>query len=61
MTPEQERWAEASAVLRLHGAGVHVFVAARIGALAEEGDMAGIEPWKQIASRIQQLIDATSA
>lgn len=61
MTPDQERWAEASMVLRHHGADAHVFVAERIGALALAGDAAGISRWKEIAARLQQLVDAAEA
>lgn len=58
MTPNQERWAEASMVFRLHGEGARVFVAERIGALAMEGDVMGIQRWKEIAAKLQQLIEA---
>lgn len=61
MTPEQERWAEASAILRIHQDRARVFVAERIGALALAGDAAGIERWKEIAAKLQQLIEAPQA
>ena len=61
MTPEQERWAEALSVLRLHGDRARVFVAERIGALALAGDVAGIQRWKEIAAKLQQLIEAARA
>jgi hypothetical protein len=61
MTPEQERWAEATMVLRQHGGNAGMFVAERIGALAVEGDVAGIQRWQQIAARLQQLIEAGRA
>lgn len=48
-------------VLRHHGAGAHVFVAERIGALALAGDAAGIRRWKEIAARLQQLVEAAEA
>jgi hypothetical protein len=52
---ESERWAEAIAVEHQHGARAPEFVAARIGALAVDGDMAGVERWKQIAFRLDAL------
>lgn len=61
MTPEQERWAEASMVLRQHGDLARVFVAERIGSLASQGDGNGVRRWKEIAARLQQLIEAPRA
>lgn len=56
MTPEQERWAEALAVLRLRGADARLHVAERIGALARAGDVAGVARWRSIAARLDQLL-----
>ena len=61
MTPDQERWAEALMVLRQHGDFARVFVAERIGALAVQGDAAGIRRWKEIAAKLHQLIEAPRA
>lgn len=58
MTPEQERWAEASAILRIHQDRARVFVAERVGALALSGDTAGVKRSREIASKLQQLIEA---
>ena len=55
MTPDEERWAEAHAVLRRHGARAPVFVAERIGALALAQDMVGNERWREIARRLDAL------
>lgn len=55
MTPEQECWAEALAVERLHGEGAPKHIAERIGALALAGDMKGVERWKEIAARLDEL------
>ena len=55
MTPNQERWAEALAVERQHGEDVPRFIAERIGALALAGDMEGVERWREIATRLDQL------
>jgi hypothetical protein len=59
LTPDQERLAEALAVLRIHGQNAARHVAERIGALAIDGDLAGIERWKQIAARLQPLLTET--
>ncbi len=45
-------------VLRQQGSNAHVFVAERIGALAIAGDQAGVDRWKEIARRLQRLIEA---
>ena len=49
MTPEQERWAEALAVHRMHGERAAEHVAERIGTLAVGGDQDGIDRWMEIA------------
>jgi hypothetical protein len=56
MSPEQERWAEALAVEKLYGKDGPRFIAERIGALAIAGDQAGVERWKAIAERHDQLL-----
>lgn len=61
LTPEQERWAEASAILRIHKDRARIFVAERVGALALAGDAAGVQRWKEIAFKLQQLIEAQQA
>lgn len=58
MTPDQERWAEALAIEKLHGEWAPVWVAERIGALALTGDLAGVERFRQIAARLDQLMTA---
>ena len=55
MTPEQERWAEALAIHRRYGAKAAEHIAERIGALVVAGDGAGIDRWKAIAGRLDQL------
>ncbi|MEO9229091.1 MAG: hypothetical protein ABI216_09130 [Devosia sp.] len=60
MTPYEERWAEAVAVQRQHGNAALVFIAERIGALALEGDLAGVRRWKEIAARFDALNAAVS-
>ncbi len=56
MTAEQERWAEALAVDRLHGGGAPRYIAERIGALALAGDADGLTRWREIAARLDKLI-----
>jgi hypothetical protein len=55
MTSDQERWAEALAVERQHGNNAPGFIAERIGALALAGDMGGVERWREIATKLDQL------
>lgn len=55
MTPDQERWAEALAIERLHGDRAPVWIAERIGELALAGDAAGVERFRQIAERLDEL------
>jgi hypothetical protein len=55
VTPDQERWVEALKVEQIHGEHALVHVAERIGALALEGDLDGVERWQQIAIRLDQL------
>lgn len=50
-----ELWACANEVLRQHGDEAPLHVAERIGALALAGDAAGVETWKAIAARVDQL------
>ena len=55
MTDEQHLWACALAIEKQHGKAAPVHVAERIGALALAGDMAGVERWKAIATKMQAL------
>lgn len=55
MLSDRELWACATEVLRQHGDKAPVMVAERIVALALAGDAAGIETWKSIAARLDQL------
>jgi hypothetical protein len=59
LTPDQERWAEAAEVLRLHGDKAPLFVAERVGALALAGEVPGVDRWRKIAARMDQLIRGT--
>jgi hypothetical protein len=42
-------------VHKQHGEAAPAFVAERIGAMALAGDVGGIERWKAIAARLDQL------
>jgi hypothetical protein len=55
LTSDQERWAEALAIERQHGDQAPVFIAERIGALVLVGDAAGVERFRQIAARLDEL------
>ncbi len=50
-----ELWACALEVIRQHGEKAPVHIAERVGALALAGDVAGVETWKAIAARVDQL------
>jgi len=56
---ERELWSAAAMVQRQHGDQAPRFVAERIGALAVAGDAAGIEAWRAIAARLDQLTRAS--
>jgi hypothetical protein len=53
-------WAETLAVERQHGANTSGFIAERVRtlALALAGDQAGVSRWLDIATRLDQLLDA---
>ena len=53
------RWAEALAIERLHGPDAPRWIAARVGALAEAGDMAGVARFREIARRYDRLMAGT--
>ena len=55
MTPERELWACALQVEREHGDNAALWIAERIGALALEGDAAGVARWKAIAEKLALL------
>lgn len=52
-----EIWACAQAIIKQHGANAPAHVASRIGELAIDGDEAGVETWKAIAAKVDQLMD----
>lgn len=58
MTEDQERWAEALAVIKQHGDEAPIHVAVRVGEFARAGDQLGIDRWKAIAYRLDQLMQA---
>ncbi|RZF63908.1 hypothetical protein EWE75_14060 [Sphingomonas populi] len=55
MTPDEARWAETLAIERIHGDRSPVWVAERIGELALAGDEAGVQRFKEIAARLDQI------
>lgn len=55
MTRDQERWAEAIAIEKLHGERAPVWVAERIGTLALAGDGEGVVRFKEIAARLETM------
>lgn len=56
MTTDEERWAEALMVERLHGERAQIHIAERVGTLALVGDEAGVERWREIAKRLDRLV-----
>lgn len=58
MTPEQERWAEALAVIATHGGGAESFITERIAALVGTGDAAGIARWQEIGRHVAAVRQA---
>ncbi len=55
-----ELWACAAEVVHQHGERAQIHVAERIGALALAGDVAGVEAWKGIARRMEQLRNSST-
>jgi hypothetical protein len=55
-----ELWACAQQVIKQHGAKAPLHVATRIGELATAGDMDGVEAWRAIAGKVDQLMDYRS-
>jgi hypothetical protein len=60
VTPPQERWAEALAILRMHREDVNLHVGQRIGELAIKGDVQGIASRTEIARLLDGLRCARS-
>ena len=60
MRADLERWAEALAVEREHGANAGDFIAESVRMLALAGDQAGVVRWLDIATRLDQLLDASA-
>ena len=52
-----ELWACAQQVMKQHGVRAPLHAATRIGELAVRNDIAGVETWREIAARIDQLVD----
>jgi hypothetical protein len=53
VTQDQERWAEALAVIQIHSDAAETFIAGRVEGLAS--DPAGVERWQEIGRRVAQL------
>jgi len=61
VTHDEERWAEALAIERVHGQRAPLFVAERIGAAALVEDQAGITRWREVAAKLEALRSKPSA
>lgn len=55
MTEDQERWAEALAIERLHGERARAWAAERIEALRTRGDSKGVERFTILVERLNKL------
>ena len=55
MTPDQERWAEALAIEKWKGADAPAFIAERLATLSRAGDAAGVQRFRAIETRFEQL------
>ena len=55
MTPDQERWAEALAIEKMHGDQAPMWIAERLGGLALAGEYAGVERMMEIAAKLDEL------
>lgn len=56
MTHDQERWAEALAIEQRYGEDAPRWIAERVGAMAIEGNWEGVVRFRDIASRLDQLL-----
>ncbi|WP_422396609.1 DUF6961 family protein [Sphingomonas profundi] len=56
MTHEQERWAEALAIHRMHGDGAARWIAERIAALVLAREWQGVARFRAIAARLNHLL-----
>jgi hypothetical protein len=61
MIDEWGIWACAQQVMQQHGDRAPAHIAERVATLALAGDMAGVETWKRIADRLDQLSDYSEA
>lgn len=55
MTSDEELLAVALWVEQTQGTAAPVFIAEQIGALALQGDVAGIKRWREVAAKFQSL------
>ena len=56
MTEDEFRWAEAWTIYRTHGDRAELWLAERVGSLALAGDEAGVERFRQIASKLDAIV-----
>ena len=56
LTPDEQLWGAALAILRIHGDGARMHVVERLGTLALDGDLEGVAVWQGIAARLEELI-----
>lgn len=57
MTQDEERWAQALHVERVHGARAFEWVALRAAELERSGDVEGVDRMREIWNRLKLLAD----
>lgn len=61
LTEEQMLWGAVSMLMKQHGDDAPRKVAERIGSLALESDMMGVALWKDIARRMDSMIQSAGS
>jgi hypothetical protein len=59
LTEEHVLWGAVSMLMKRHGDDAPRRVAERIGSLAIEGDLAGVALWKEIARRMDTMLNGS--
>lgn len=55
VTRDKELWALALWVEKHHGADGRRFIAENVGGLARDGEQGGVDLWREVAARFDQL------
>ncbi|WP_414711458.1 DUF6961 family protein [Sphingobium yanoikuyae] len=57
MLDDRDLWAAAQEVIEQNRGKAPAYVDQRIGELAAEGDLDGVQAWQVVAERVDQLMD----